>query len=82
MASLEDAQRHRALAETQLRRALGELLRHGVELKDPRTGLIDFRHLRENRIVYLCWKLGEKRIEWWHELDTGVAGRLPLERTD
>ena len=82
MASLDDARRHRALAEAELRHALGELLRHGVELKDPQIGLIDFQHQRDNRIVYLCWKLGEARIAWWHELDTGVAGRIPLERSD
>lgn len=82
MASLDDARRHRALAEAELRHALGELLRHGVELKDPLTGLIDFQHERDGRVVYLCWKLGEARIEWWHELDTGLAGRIPLDRSD
>ena len=82
MASLDDARRHRAMAEAELRNALGELLRHGVELKDPQTGLIDFQHERDGRVVYLCWKLGEKRIDWWHEMDTGIAGRLPLERPE
>jgi hypothetical protein len=28
--------------------------------------------------VYLCWKLGEDRITWWHEVDAGFAGRQPL----
>jgi hypothetical protein len=51
----------------------------GVELKDYSTGLIDFPSLRNDRIVYLCWKLGEpKSIEWWHETDAGFAGRQPL----
>jgi hypothetical protein len=50
----------------------------GVELKGIEEGLIDFPARREVRIVYLCWRLGEDRIAWWHELDAGVAGRTPL----
>ena len=50
----------------------------GAELKGIDDGLIDFPSEREGRVVYLCWKLGEDEIEWWHELDTGFAGRLPL----
>ena len=65
-----------------LRERVGELDALGVELKDPSTGLIDFRARRQGRIVYLCWRLGEARIEWWHELDAGFAGRQPLERPD
>ena len=52
----------------------------GCELKDIDQGLIDFRTEMDGREVYLCWKLGEERVEWWHELDTGFAGRQPLER--
>ena len=50
----------------------------GVELKDPAIGLIDFPSLRDGRVVYLCWRLGETAIEYWHETDTGFAGRQPL----
>jgi len=51
----------------------------GVELKDHTQGLIDFPSLRGERIVYLCWKLGDgDEIEWWHETDAGFAGRKPL----
>ena len=51
----------------------------GVQLKDYSRGLIDFPSLREGRVVLLCWQLGEpERIEWWHELETGFAGRKPL----
>lgn len=50
----------------------------GVELKDIDQGLLDFPSEREGRTVYLCWQLGEERIEWWHELDTGFAGRQAL----
>ena len=50
----------------------------GVDVKDLDHGLIDFPSLREGRIVYLCWRLGEDRIAYWHELDAGFAGRRPL----
>jgi len=59
--------------------SLGEQINElGCELKDIDQGLVDFRTEMDGREVYLCWKFGEDRIEWWHELDTGFAGRLPL----
>lgn len=77
----EAVERTRRLAsETNARLSdlLTQLEAHDVELKDPATGLIDFQSRRQGRIVYLCWRLGEPRIEWWHELDTGFAGRQRL----
>lgn len=50
----------------------------GCEVKDLDSGLVDFRAERDGRIVYLCWKRGEDRIAFWHELDTGFIGRQPL----
>lgn len=55
-----------------------ELEHFDCVLKDPETGLIDFLSLREGHEVYLCWRLGEERINYWHELHTGFAGRQPL----
>ena len=49
-----------------------------VELKDPVAGLIDFRTMIDGREAYLCWKLGEEEIGFWHELDAGFSGRQPL----
>lgn len=51
----------------------------GAEVKDVAMGLIDFRHQKDGRVVYLCWKLGEERVEWWHELNTGYASRQRLD---
>ena len=51
----------------------------GCEVKDIDQGLVDFRTERDGREVYLCWKLGEPVVRWWHELDAGFAGRRPLE---
>ncbi len=50
----------------------------GIVLRDPTIGLIDFLHKREGETVFLCWKLGEPRVEWWHPLETGIAGRQRL----
>jgi hypothetical protein len=56
-----------------------ELEKLGVELKDYYTGLIDFRHLKDGKEVYLCWRLGEPEVAHWHDLDAGVAGRQKIE---
>jgi hypothetical protein len=55
-----------------------ELRRLGVELKDPVAGLVDFLAQIECREVYLCWKLGEGEIAFWHELSSGFGGRQSL----
>lgn len=58
---------------------VGELEALGVQLKDFSRGLIDFPSLRDGRVVLLCWQLGEgDRLEWWHDVDAGFAGRTPL----
>jgi hypothetical protein len=50
-----------------------------VTLRDIGTGLIDFPALASGRPIWLCWRLGEPdTIRWWHEYDTGIAGRQPL----
>jgi hypothetical protein len=51
----------------------------GAELKDPATGLLDFLALRDGVEVYLCWRYGEPRVAFWHPIETGVAGRQPLD---
>ena len=50
----------------------------GAVLKDLDLGLIDFPAQRNGREVYLCWKFGEDQIRYWHDLDSGFAGRQPL----
>jgi len=50
----------------------------GCELKDIDLGLLDFPSLRENHEVCLCWRYGEDRIRYWHDMDEGFAGRQPL----
>lgn len=75
-----DAIRERYLAEIdKLRDLARELTEIGVELKDWRRGLVDFPSTLEGRDIYLCWRLGEREIEFWHDLDVGFPGRRPID---
>ena len=56
-----------------------ELKSLGVELKSDEIGLCDFRSLMNGREVYLCWRLGEPTVMYWHELDAGFSGRERLK---
>lgn len=55
-----------------------ELHEIGCELKDFTIGLVDFIGRHEDRDVCLCWKLGEAKIDYWHELSAGFAGRQSI----
>lgn len=61
--------------------ALDDVAAFGLEVKGV-DGLVDFRTRRGDEIVYLCWRFGEERIEHWHELDGGFAGRQPIRPDD
>ena len=67
-------------------RALEDMGRHlhqiqemGVHLKDVDKGLCDFPYALDDRIVFLCWKLGEQEVGWWHEVNAGIEGRTRIE---
>jgi hypothetical protein len=59
-------------------RAATQLEALDIVLRDPRQGLVDFPSMRDGNEVYLCWRLDEERVEWWHEPEAGFAGRRPL----
>lgn len=61
-----------------LRGLVQGLKEQGVIVKDMGVGLLDFPSLRDGREVYLCWRYGEDRIGFWHDLDAGFIGRQPL----
>ncbi len=61
-----------------IRGLLEQMEKMGVQLKDLKRGLVDFPHLRGGREVFLCWMIGESQIGYWHDLETGFAGRQPL----
>ena len=51
----------------------------GVSVKDFDLGLLDFPSLREEEVVELCWHPGEERVEFWHRVGEGYAGRKPID---
>ncbi|HTS71213.1 MAG TPA: DUF2203 domain-containing protein [Terriglobia bacterium] len=69
---------HDAAAE-RLVEVINRIQETGVLVKDVDVGLVDFPCLMEDEEVYLCWKLGEDRIAFWHGIDEGFAGRKPLD---
>jgi len=54
----------------------------GVIVKDVDKGLCDFPYMRDGKMVYLCWHLGEEEIGFWHDIEAGFAGREPLDDSD
>jgi hypothetical protein len=58
-----------------------ELESIGIQLKDRRIGLVDFPSELDGRRMFLCWQLGEPSVQFWHEVDSGFAGRQPLLTT-
>jgi hypothetical protein len=63
----------------EVRRVLAELEALEIVLRDVDRGLIDFPAIIDGREVYLCWKLGEDEVGFWHDLEAGFRGRQPLE---
>ena len=80
-AGTDDRDRHQQArdaasgAELELLKAVASLNAMGIQLKGPLEGLIDFPSYRDGELVELCWKLGEDRVEFWHRVNEGYAGR-------
>ena len=66
-------------AAAELEACVQELVALGVQVKDPETGLLDFPAIRHGEEVLLCWRAGEDSVEWWHDQESGVAGRRPID---
>ncbi len=61
-----------------LQRLVERIQGTGVQVKDLEQGLLDFPAEREGRTIFLCWRFGESAIAYWHDIDSGFAGRQPL----
>lgn len=70
-------QREESVSE--LEEAVNRIQETGCVIKDLDIGLIDFPSLRDGQEIYLCWKLGESRIGFYHAMNEGYAGRKPLD---
>jgi hypothetical protein len=65
-------------AQEAMKRELLWLADRGILLRDPETGLVDFPAERDGERVFLCWRLGEDRVGWYHGERSGFSGRKPL----
>ncbi len=63
----------------QMQAAVLQIDSWGIQLREIETGLVDFPALASGRPIWLCWRLGEDRVEWWHEVSEGFSGRRRLE---
>ena len=61
-----------------LRRETERISEAGIVLRDVDSGLLDFPGERDGRPVWLCWKLGEDEVGFWHPIDSGFSSRRPL----
>ncbi len=77
--SLAETKSQRDRSAAKLREEVDRIQSTGCVVKDLEEGLIDFPSLIKGEEVFLCWKLGEERILYWHGLDEGFAGRKPLD---
>ncbi len=59
--------------------AVQEIDAIGVQVKDLDIGLLDFPCKVDDEVVLLCWKMGEAKITHWHTVESGFAGRQPLD---
>jgi hypothetical protein len=78
-AELNRKKNQREKVAEQLSQMVDEIQQTGCLVKDLDSGLVDFPSLRGGEKVYLCWKLGEERIGYWHGIEEGFAGRKPLD---
>ena len=62
----------------EFRASLHEIASRGCILRDLDLGLVDFYTMARDRVVCLCWRLGEPQITHWHTTDEGFSGRRPL----
>jgi hypothetical protein len=63
-----------------LKDAIDKIHEYGCLVKDLDIGLIDFPTLLRGEEVYLCWKLGESGIQFWHGVSEGFRGRKPIDQ--
>jgi hypothetical protein len=79
-AEAEGAERSKLLDAS--KHALEEVEHIGCQVKSLEHGLIDFPAMKNGKQVFLCWKLGERKVAYWHAIESGFAGRKPILEGD
>jgi hypothetical protein len=69
-------------AMERLAREIQKLEELGCVLKDLNIGLLDFPAVRLGTRVWLCWKLGEENVAFWHDLHEGYGGRKTVNEKE
>jgi hypothetical protein len=66
--------------EAAVNRWVERFAEQGILLRDMQSGLIDFPYKAENSgdIYFLCWRLKEDGIFYFHGLNEGFSGRHPI----
>ena len=72
----------RALVAEQLSAGITAIHRRGCLIKDLDRGLLDFYALSGDRLIFLCWQIGESEVAHWHTLEGGFSARQPLNQTE
>ena len=75
-----DQRDRREASALHLKEVIERIQEFGCLVKDLDTGLVDFPTLFHGQEVYLCWKLGESGIAYWHKIEDGFRGRQPIDR--
>jgi len=75
-----DQRARREASAPRLKEVVERIQELGCLVKDLDTGLLDFPTLFHGQEVYLCWKLGETGIGYWHKVEDGFRGRQPIDR--
>ena len=77
--AIVDQRARREVSAMRLKEVMNRIETIGCLVKDLDIGLIDFPTLFHGKEVYLCWKLGEERIRFWHHVEDGFKGRQAIE---
>lgn len=78
---LAQAVERRSRLVERIRRGVRAIQERGPVVKDLDRGLLDFYSLAGDRLIFLCWHLGEHEVSHWHTLEGGFASRQPLHKT-
>lgn len=81
-AELQELKQRRKALGVEIERYLRTLHRRGCLVKDIDRGLLDFYAVSGDRLIFLCWQLGEGEVAHWHTLEGGFGARQPLNSSD
>jgi len=78
---LEEKTRKLNRVAAQIEKDISAVREKGCVIKDIDRGLVDFYSIQNGTVVFLCWQLGEDRIQYWHSINDGFKGRQLLTRS-